>query len=186
MEDWQIVALYWARAETAIAETSHKYAAYCRAICYRILGSEQDSEECVNDTWLRAWESIPPHRPVVLKTFLGKIARHLALDRYDCRTAEKRGMGQAPLVLEELQECLPAPDNTEQIVDGLALTEILNRFLASLPAEQRKIFMGRYWYFRTIRELSAGYGVSESKVKMSLLRSRKKLREILEKEGISV
>lgn len=186
MEDWQIVALYWERAETAIAETSNKYAAYCRAICYCILGSELDSEECVNDTWLRAWESIPPHRPAVLKTFLGKIARHLALDRYDRRMAEKRGMGQVPLVLEELQDVLPSPDSTEQMVDSLALTEVLNRFLASLPAEQRNIFLGRYWYFRTIRELSAFYGVSESKVKMSLLRCRKKLREILEKEGISI
>lgn len=122
----------------------------------------------------------------MMKAFLGAITRNLALDKYDQLKTEKRGLGQTPAALDELRECLPAQDNTERVADHTVLVDVLNRFLASLPAQQRKIFMRRYWYFNTIREIAAAYGVGESRVKMSLLRSRNELRQLLEKEGISI
>ncbi len=186
MEDKQIVDLYWERSETAISETARKYGKYCRYIAFNILRNDEDSEECVNDTYLRAWNSIPPHRPSVLKTFLGKITRNLSLDKYEQSNAEKRNSGQMPLIFDEIQECLPASDDTENIIEEMALTEILNRFLSSLPFEQRKIFMRRYWYLSPIKEIATEYGISESKVKMSLFRSRNELKNLLEKEGISI
>lgn len=186
VDDKQIIHLYWARAETAISETANKYGSFCRYIAYNILHNDQDSEECVNDTYLRAWRSIPPQRPSMLKAFLGAITRNLALDKYDQLKTEKRGLGQTPAALDELRGCLPAQDNTERVADHTVLVDVLNRFLASLPAQQRKIFMRRYWYFNTIREIAAAYGVGESRVKMSLLRSRNELRQLLEKEGISI
>lgn len=186
MDDKQIIDLFWERSETAISETESKYGRYCRYIAYNILRNDEDSKECVNDTYLRAWNSIPPRRPVVLKTFLGKITRNLALNRYEYLNAGKRNKGQIPLVFEELQECLPSDDNTENIIDDMALTELLNAFLASLPPEQRKIFMRRYWYMSSIKKIAEDYDITESKVKMSLLRSRNKLRILLEKEEISL
>lgn len=186
MEDKQIIDLYWARSETAISETAGKYGKYCHTIAHNILYSIEDSEECVNDTYMRAWNSMPQHRPSALKTFLGKITRNLALNRYKALTADKRNLGQVPLALDELQECIPGKDNTTSIVDDLALAEIFSRFLASLSAEQRKIFMRRYWYLSSIKEIAADYGMGESKVKMSLMRSRRELKTLLEKEGISL
>lgn len=164
MDDKQILDLYWERSEAAISETSKKYGKYCRYIAFNILHNDEDSEECVNDTYLRAWNSIPPNRPSVLKTFLGKITRNLSLDRYELLNAKKRNGGQMPLVFED----------------------ILNRFLSSLSLEQRKIFMRRYWYLSPIKEIATEYGMSESKIKMSLFRSRNELKKLLEKEGISV
>lgn len=186
MDAQQIVELYWARAEHAITETTQKYGRYCHSIAFNILHNDEDSEECVNDTYLNAWNSIPPHRPAVLKAFLGKLTRNLALNRYKQCTAEKRGNGQIPLILDELHECLPAAENTERILDDMVLTDVLNRFLASLPVEQRRIFMRRYWYMRSVKEIAADYGLSESKVKMSLLRARNELKRRLEKEGITI
>lgn len=186
MDDKQIVDLYWERSEAAISETSKKYGKYCRYIAFSILHNDQDSEECVNDTYLKVWNSIPPHRPSVLKTFLGKITRNLSLDRYDLFNAQKRNGGQMLLILDEIQECIPSLNRTENIVEENALTDILNHFLSSLPREQRKVFMRRYWYLSPIKEIAADYGLSESKVKMSLLRSRNKLKKMLEKEGVSI
>ena len=186
MDDKQILDLYWERSEVAISETSKKYGKYCRYIAFNILHNDEDSEECVNDTYLRAWNSIPPNRPSVLKTFLGKITRNLSLDRYELLNAKKRNGGQMPLVFDEIQECIPSLDSTENIVEEIALTDILNRFLSSLSLEQRKIFMRRYWYLSPIKEITTEYGMSESKIKMSLFRSRNELKKLLEKEGISV
>lgn len=186
MDDKQIVDLYWERSENAVSETARKYGKYCRCIAFNILHNDEDSEECVNDTYLRAWNNIPPHRPSVLKTFLGKITRNLSLDKYEQLNAEKRNSGQMPLIFDEIQECLPSSDDAENIIEEMALTEILNRFLSSLPSEQRKIFMRRYWYLSPIKEISTEYGISESKVKMSLHRSRNKLKNLLEKESISI
>ncbi len=186
MEDKQIIDLYWERSETAISETANKYGRYCHYIAYNILHREEDSEECVNDTYMNAWKSIPPHRPSVLKTFLGKITRNLALNRYEYFTAEKRNSGQVPLALDELRDCLPSANNTEKVVDDIVLTETLNRFLSELSIEQRKILMRRYWYFSSVKDIAKDYGISESKVKMSLLRSRNALRHFLEKEGILI
>ena len=186
MDDLQIIDLYWARSESAVAETSRKYGPYCRSIAYGILRSEEDSEECVNDTWLHAWNAMPDQRPERLSAFLGRITRNLALKKREKDSAKKRGAGEVPLALEELTECLPYADHSDRIVEDMVLADALNRFLASLKAEKRKIFLRRYWYLSPVREIAADLGISESKVKMSLLRSRSELRQMLEKEGIEL
>ncbi|MDE6210256.1 MAG: sigma-70 family RNA polymerase sigma factor [Lachnospiraceae bacterium] len=186
MEDKQILDLYWTRSENAISETANKYGRYCHYIAFNILHNDEDSEECTNDTYLKAWETMPPNRPDKLSAFLGKITRNLALDKYRLYNTQKRGAGQISFVLDELQECIPTANNTEHIVDDLMLTQVLNQFLASLSETKRKIFMRRYWYLSTVKEISQDFNISESKVKMSLLRSRKKLKILLEKEGIAI
>lgn len=186
MGDEQIVNLYWVRAENAISETSRKYGKYCHYIAYSILHNDEDSEECVNDTYLRAWDIIPPRRPNKLSTFLGKITRNFALDRYRYNTREKRCGSQIPLVIDELAECIPASDADNHIVDDMVLVDCFNRFLAALPVKTRKIFMRRYWYFSSIKEIAADFSISESNVKMTLLRARSKLERLLEKEGIEL
>lgn len=186
MEDNQIVELYWARSENAISETADKYGRYCFSIARNILHSSEDSEECVNDTYLNAWNAMPDQRPDKLAAFLGRITRNLSLNRWEKYTAQKRGAGQVPLVLDELQECIPAKERTDRIVDDLVLADILNRFLASLTAEKRKIFMRRYWYLSPVTEIASDFAISESKVKMSLLRSRNELKRFLEKEGVDL
>jgi RNA polymerase sigma-70 factor (ECF subfamily) len=186
MDDQQIIDLYWARSENAISETAEKYGKYCHTIAYHILHNDEDSEECVNDTYLRAWETMPPQRPHRLSAFLGKITRNLSLDRYKRLAAEKRGSGQVPLALDELLDCVPTGDSAEKTADDLALTESLNRFLGTLSVDSRRIFLRRYWYLTPVKEIAAGCSISESKVKMSLLRSRKELKKFLEKEGIAL
>lgn len=186
MEDQQIIDLYLARSETAISETANKYGKYCRSIAFSILHNQEDSEECVNDTFFNAWKVIPPQRPNRLNAFLGMITRNLALNKWEQYNTEKRGLGQAPLALEELHDCIPALENAEQVADDLALKEILNQFLSRLPKDSRKIFMRRYWYMDTIKEIAVGYSISESKVKMSLLRSRNELKRLLEREGFDL
>ena len=185
MEDAKIVALYWERAESAITETQNKYGTYCRHIARNILHSEEDAEECVNDTYMRAWNAMPPHKPTRLSTFLGKITRNLALNRYYTYTAQKRGDGQLTAVLEEWQQCVPERFDDE-IADELALKEAFDRFLRVLPQERRRIFLRRYWYVSSIREIAQEYSMGESKVKMLLLRTRNELKEFLEKEGIDL
>lgn len=184
MDDKRIIELYNERSETAISETAEKYGKYCYSIAYHILYNEEDSKECVNDTYLRAWEAIPPQCPNKLSAFLGKITRNLALNRYKYYVREKRGNGQTTLVLDELLECVPASNNTEQAVEENLLVEVINRFLYELPKEKRIMFLRRYWYMSSIQEIAEDYGFSESKVKMTLLRIRNRLRQVLEKEGI--
>lgn len=186
MEDKQIVDLYWMRSEDAIVQTDKKYGKYCHTIAYNILNNSEDSEECVSDTYLKAWNSLPPRRPAKLSAFLGKITRNLSLDKYRYLSAEKRGAGELPIALEELSGCVPSSDNTEQIIEQMALVDLLNRFLASLSPEPRKIFMRRYWYVSSIQEIAEDYGLTESKVKMSLLRSRNQLKDLMEKEGVTL
>ena len=186
MGDQQIIDLYWARAENAISETAHKYGRYCHYIAYNILHNDEDSEECVNDTYLKAWNVMPPQRPNKLSTFLGKITRNFALDRYKYNSREKRGGGQMPLVIDELAECVSTTDTTNHIIDDMVLVDCFNRFLATLPAETRKIFMRRYWYFSSIKEIANDFSISESNVKMTLSRVRNKLKQLLEKEGFEL
>lgn len=186
MDDKKIIDLYWNRSETAISETARKYGRYCSHIAYHILHNSQDCEECVNDTYLRAWNTIPPHRPNRLSVFLGKIVRNLSLDRYDSYTAQKRGGGQVPLALHELKDCIPASSDTEQAVGELALAELLNRFLAGLKPQQRIMFVQRYWYLCPVKEIAAELGVGQSKVKMTLLRLRSSLKQFLEEEGVDI
>lgn len=186
MEDHQIVSLYWSRSEQAIQETAAKYGGYCHSIAFRILDSSEDSEECVNDTYWKAWNAIPPHCPKNLATFLGKITRNLAIDRYHQRSAQKRGGGETQLVLDELRTVLPGNGQPEEIADELALAETLNRFLAALQPIPRKIFMLRYWHACSVKGIARHLGMSESRVKMSLLRSRSRLKEILDEEEIGL
>jgi len=184
MDDTKIIDLYWSRSESAIAETAKKYGSYCRSIAFRILHNDQDSEECVNDTWLGAWNAMPPKRPAELSTFLGRITRNLSLNRWKQYSAEKRGSGEMTVALEELRECVPAPGGVEAVMDDMALTERIDRFVGTLPAEQRKIFVQRYWYLCSIREIAHNCGVSVNKVKVTLFRTRQALREALLKEGL--
>jgi len=183
MDDTRIIDLYWMRSESAISETAKKYGSYCRSIAFRILHNDQDSEECVNDTWLGAWNAIPPKRPAVLSTFLGRITRNLSLNRWKQYSAEKRGSGEMTVALEELKESVPAPDGVAAL-DDMVLTESINRFVGALPPEQRKIFVQRYWYLCSIREIANNCGVSANKVKVTLFRTRQALREVLLKEGV--
>ncbi|MBQ3559041.1 MAG: RNA polymerase sigma factor [Agathobacter sp.] len=184
MDDKQIIELYHERSEDAISETANKYGKYCYSIAYHVLYNVEDSEECVNDTYLRTWEAIPPQYPNNLSAFLGKITRNLALNRYKYYVREKRGNGQTTLVLDELQECVPTTSSTEQAVEEKLLVEVLNRFLYNLPKEKRILFLRRYWYMHSIQEIAEDFGYSESKVKMILLRIRNKLKQVLEKEGV--
>ena len=184
MEDAQIIALYFARNEEAIRYSDKKYGKYCRSIADRILKNDADSEEYVSDTWLRAWNVIPPQHPQFLSAFFARITRNLALNRYAWDHAQKRGGDVLYMTLEELSECVGTYD-TDAVSDD-ELAEVLSRFISGLSKESRNIFLRRYWYMDTVKEIAKGCGIGESKVKMSLSRSRKRLKEMLEKEGISL
>ncbi|MCM1365055.1 MAG: sigma-70 family RNA polymerase sigma factor [Faecalibacterium sp.] len=186
MDDKKIIELFFKRSEKAIKETDEKYGLYCRCIAKNILQNNEDSEECVSDTYAKLWNVIPPTVPVNFKTFIGRITRNLSLDRLEKGHAQKRGPNQVTLVLEELQECLPSGETVESVTDNNILKDALNSFLESLTDEKRKIFMRRYWYISSIKEIASDYGVSESKVKMILLRTRNELKNYLEKEGIEI
>lgn len=186
MKDEEIINLYFSRREEAITETSHKYGKYCNYIAFQILHNREDSEECVNDTYMKAWDIIPPQRPRILSAFLGKITRNLALNRYKHNNTEKRGAGQVSLVLEELQECIPAKNDIEQIMEDELIIDSLNCFLDKLTPKNRKIFMSRYFYMCSIKEIADNYKISESNIKTTLYRTRNELKEFLEKEGVQV
>ena len=186
MEDHQIIQLYFDRSEEAISQTAEKYGKYCHTIAYNILHNFEDSEECVNNTYWKSWRIIPPRKPKRLAAFLGKITRNLALDTYRLYTADKRGGGEMAVALEELGDCVSSLGSMDDYVEQKVLVDALNSFLASLSAEHRKIFMRRYWYVSSVKEIAGDYGITESKVKMSLLRSRNLLKEVLEKEGIAL
>ncbi|MBR2353630.1 MAG: sigma-70 family RNA polymerase sigma factor [Clostridia bacterium] len=185
MEDRQIVALYWERNEQAIAETANRYGKYCHTIAMNILAHDLDAEECVNDTYLRAWNSIPPHRPEKLSCFLGKITRNLALNRYAAHHAKKRN-GGIEVALEELAEVLADPESEANDIESTALASSMNGFLADLPKRTRVIFLQRYWYLCSIADIAKNVGISENRVKVTLHRARQRLRAHLEKEGISL
>ena len=157
MDDLCILELYAERSEAVVRQTDEKYGRYCRRIAYDILQSDEDAEECVNDAYMRAWNSIPPKKPENLRTFLGKMV-----------------------------QCVPSASDTEQSVDGALLSQLLNDFLAGMKPEARNIFMRRYWYLSSVKDIAAEFGFSESKVKMSLHRSREELKKFLIKEGVSV
>lgn len=185
MEDARIIALYFDRSQTAIEETDRKYKAYLLRVARNILSDRRDAEECINDTYLRAWDAIPPQCPDRLAAFLGKITRRLALDRYDTLTAQKRGGGQIEALLEEGRDCLPHTE-ANAVADDLALKEALNCFLRALPADRRHLFVRRYWYADSIATIARDRGWTESRVKMQLSRTRQQLREFLEKESIAI
>ena len=182
MDDNLIIDLYWQRNQRAIADTETKYGPYCHAIAYNVLYSPQDAEECVNDTWLRAWEAMPPQRPGKLSAFLGRITRNLALDRYDYLHASKRS-GSFDLLLSELSDCIPSGQDDYA---RLELSQILSAFLRTLPENQRNIFLRRYWFCESIDTLAKRYDMSQSAVKSNLFRTRNRLKAYLEKEGIGI
>lgn len=186
MEDQELIALYWNREESALTETEEKYGPYCYTIAWNLLGDQQDSEECVSDTWLRAWQSIPPQRPLRLSLFLGKITRNLSLDRLRKRRAEKRGNGQGEVLLEELAECLPSPSSVSKIAEDRELASSINRFLHQLSSRDCHVFLARYWYGHTVKEISVSFSMTENNVKVCLHRTRNRLKLHLEKEGVIV
>ena len=183
MEDQLIIQLYWQRDEAAIRESQTKYGSYCITIARSILHAVRDAEECVNDTWLRAWNTMPPEKPGKLAVFFGRITRNLAIDRWRREHAQKYGGGQTALCIEELSECI---GDTTPVEDRLALRELLNTFLRGLDNKHRVIFLLRYWYCLPVGEIAARYGMTEGAVKMLLQRIRKNLRSYLEKEGIGI
>lgn len=183
MTDAQIVELYFLRDESAIEESKNKYGNYCNSIAYNILRSKEDSEECVNDTWLGAWNAMPPHKPDRLSLFLGSITRNLSISLFRKRTAEKRGGGETALCLAELEECVGSGDCANE---DLELKDALDRFLDSVKPEPKKIFLLRYWYMMSISRTAEACQKTEGQVKMSLKRTRDKLKKFLEKEGIEI
>ena len=179
MEDAQIVGLYWARDERAIDESSGKYGAYCGSIAYNILADRQETEECVNDTWLGAWNSMPPHRPVLLAPFLGRITRNLAFNVYKKLHRDKRGGKNIDLVLDELAECVSGKDDPEQTLQAGDLARDIDLFLSSLPETKRRMFVLRYWYVDSIGDIAARLGMSENNISVTLSRIRGQLRDYL-------
>ena len=186
MEDSRIIDLYWARQERALRETERKYGGYCWSVAHNILRSREDSEECVNDTWLRAWNAMPPQRPAILSSFLGTITRNLALDRYKAQHRGKRGGGRLTVALEELEDCLPGGLDVEELVAEAELARAIDRFLRGLPEKEACIFLRRYWYVDSTLEIARRYHMAEGTVKSMLHRTRKRLREYLQQEGVEL
>ena len=183
MEDRDIVALYWSRDEEAIAQTQRQYGGYLYKIAWQVLASRPDSEESVNDTYWKAWGSIPPHRPGVLRTYLGRITRQLSIDRLRGRDREKRRASEYALSLSELEECVSAGDTTQEQVDLRLLAQAVEAFLAALSPEARTVFVERYYFLDPIRDIAACHEMTQSKVKSLLYRTRQGLKKYLEQEG---
>ena len=184
MEDAAIVELYWQRSEEAIPETERKYGKYCGTIAQNICHSPEDAEECVNDTWLRAWNRMPTERPSVLSIFLGAITRNLALDRWRVAHRQKRGGGETDLALEELSDCVPAPSGVERELEARELVRAIEAFVDSLEPTERRLFLGRYWFLTPVKELAERLDWSQSKTKTVLYRLRKRLLRQLKEEGL--
>jgi len=183
MEDERIVMLYWDRDETAIRETEIKYGNYCYIIAYNILRSHEDSGECVNDTWNAAWNAMPPEKPTKLQSFLARITRNIAIDRFRYANAKKRG-SEVDCVIHEYWECIP--NKEASIEDEFALKQAINGFLASLDVRTRVIFMRRYWYSMSVKEIADTLNLSESHISVILHRTRKRFKDYLTKKGVFV
>ncbi|MCL9661698.1 sigma-70 family RNA polymerase sigma factor [Paenibacillus hunanensis] len=185
LNDEDIVQLYWDRHESAIEESSHRYGRYCYSISYNILHDSEDAEECVNDTWLRTWNAIPPQRPNKLSFFVGRITRNLSLDKYKAKKAKKRS-GDMPSLLEELTECIPDSTNVEQTLLDQDLNQTINQFMHTLPERECNLFLARYWYGMSLSEMAERFKIKENNIKASLFRSRGKLKSYLIQEGIEL
>ncbi len=184
MEDERIIDLYWQRSDLAISETENKYGRYCRAIARRIVGTEEDAEECVSDAWFRAWNLMPDQRPTVLSAFLGRITRSISIDRIREKNRLRRGGGEAALALDELEECIPGGTDPERVVEEKELEKAIGRFVSELPQPERTIFVLRYWHVTPIDEIAEKLQFSRGKIKSSLFRMRRKLRARLQEEGL--
>lgn len=183
MEDHQIVELYFQRREEAIRETDSKYGVYCFSIADNILHNREDSEECVSDTWLKAWNAMPPQRPTMLRMFLAKITRNLSFNRFQARNAEKRGGGELPLVLDELAECIAHESDTENEVIARELEQCIRLFVRELPEREVNVFVRRYFFTEPISVIAKRYNLTDNNVMVILSRTRKKLKAHLKKEG---
>lgn len=183
MEDEQIIYLFFERSEQAIAELSKKYGSVCRRVSQNILNNPSDAEECVNDAYLGAWNSIPPQKPHPLLTYLCRIVRNLSIKKYHENTAVKRNSNY-DVALEELEDCLSAPNSVEDDCTARELSETINRFLDTLDHDNRVMFVRRYWFFDSLPEIAAMFGISSHNVSVRLFRTREKLRSYLEKEGV--
>jgi len=182
-DDW-IVELFFARDEQAISATTEKYGALCRSVARNVLGDEGEAEECANDAYKAAWDTIPPHTPEKLGAYVARLARNIALKRLREKRAVKRGGGEAEIALHELAGAIPSGDAVDDGLAALELRSAIDAFLATLSSEARSIFILRYWHFESVRGIARRLGCTEGKVKVSLSRSREKLRSLLEKEGI--
>lgn len=183
MDDKSIVDLYFSRNEEAITQTDKKYGYYCYSIAYNILTSKEDAEESVSDTYMTAWRAIPPRRPSALSAFLGKITRHISIDRWRERVATKRGGGEVPLALEELNDCISGMQDVEMEYERKEVLKTYVKFLEALPTTERRVFLCRYWYVESIETIADKFGFSQSKVKTMLHRTRVNLRKQFAKEG---
>lgn len=186
MDDASIVQLYWDRNEQAIPETAAKYGSYCVSIAKNILGNHEDAEECVNDTYLRAWNAMPPHKPGLLSAFLGKITRNLSIQRYRYNTAHKRGGSQTAIVLDEIAELVSGANDAEQELDRKELVRAIDDFLDSIPKSRKNLFVCRYWYFDSISEIANRFGMTENHVSVTLNRLRLTLHNYLLERGFEL
>ena len=185
MDDDKIIDLFWQRNEMAIEAAGQKYQRYCFSIGYDILKNKEDVEECVNDTYFRAWEAIPPTKPNNLAVFLGTITRRLALNLYKKKRADKRGGGQVEIVLSELEEAIPdGSASLEKELEREEIIKTINGFLKDLPEKQRNVFVRRYWHMKSIEDIAKDYQLTISNVKQMLFRARKQLKLRLEEEGV--
>lgn len=186
MEDIRITELFGERNEEAIKAANDKYGSRCHRLALSILGDKSDAEETVSDMLLKAWQSIPPAKPKSLGAYLTKITRNLALNKAEHRSADKRGGGELPLVLDELDYCVPSKKLTEDSADARCLTELIEKFLSTQKADSRIIFLKRYWYMLSVSEIASECGFSESKVKVTLMRTRNALKDFLDREDFKI
>lgn len=186
MDDNHIIQLYWDRNDQAVRATSDKYGRYCKTIAKNILNNEEDAEECVNDTWLHAWNSMPAHWPAQLAAFLGKITRNLSFNRYKHNHAKKRGGGEIMLILDELADCVSDVDTVEQIIEQQDLVKEINSFVRNLSPDKRNLFVRRYWYADSISDIAKDYGMLQGTVSKKLERTRKQLKAYLTERGFEL
>ena len=186
MEDQEIVELYWKRDESALEHSREKYHGYLSRIAQQILYDREDSEEVVNDTYFKAWQSIPPQWPSKLSIYLGRLTRHGAIDRYRHHTSQKRQGDTYAMCLEELEECCATGQDPQQVLDGKLLAQAISRFLYTLKPQTRAMFLGRYYFLDSLKEVAQYCGVRESKAKSTLFRVRKALRAYLKQEGFDL
>ena len=185
MDDQTIIGLYWSRDQRALGESQQKYGPLCLRLSENILASREDAEECVSDTWLRAWDTMPPQRPDSLRAYLSRICRNLSLDRWRRRKAKKRGEG-LEVLLEELEDCVPAVPSAEEAAEGREITRCIDTWLAGLEREDRTVFLCRYWYGQQVQEIARRAGCGPKKMAQRLYRLRQSLRGALEQEGIVI
>lgn len=182
MDDYKIVDMYWDRDEHAISETEKKYGRMLYSLSYSLLSCHEDAEECVNDTYVDAWNSMPTARPDYLGAFLSKLTRRISIDKY--RTEHRLKRGGEDNILLELTDCVPSVYSVEDEYDNDRLREVLDRFVGTLEREKRVMFIKRYFYFHSVEQISREMNIGESKVKTTLFRTRRLLRELLEREGL--